>query len=291
MKIQIQNVRCIDNCELELPAGSRTVLIGTNNAGKSSLLEIVIRSLWSLPGCDNFSSDFQSRLGLSSSYYRRQGTTIYRPRVSVSMSVPCYFPGEPAFTSRHQELKFLLAGSISEARVEPNNPANIFLWPYEWVISIGADSKTLFKYQNPIESIADLQGHQGIVEVSLRSEEDWINCRENPSFQNWTGNQLMQIAAINNPFTRAIKKFIGRTFFISAGRNPLFSANGSDLDLRQDRIQEVTPLLKRLAFDPIKWNVLQSAITLLFDEISELKLLPVGENVAPRSYSDCCNAS
>jgi predicted ATP-dependent endonuclease of OLD family len=71
MKIQIQNVRCIDNCELELPAGSRTVLIGTNNAGKSSLLEIVIRSLWSLPGCDNFSSDFQSRLGLSSSYYRR----------------------------------------------------------------------------------------------------------------------------------------------------------------------------------------------------------------------------
>lgn len=182
MKIQIENVRCIEKCELSFPSGSRTVLIGTNNAGKSSLLEIIIKSLWSLPGYSNFSGDYSGRLGLSSSYYRKQGTAIYRPHVSISMPIPAYFPEEPAFTPRHQELKFLLAGSVSQARVEPNNPTNIFLWPYEWSISVAADSKPLFKYQNPIEGIADLQGYQGaIAEISLRSEEDWINCREKPS--------------------------------------------------------------------------------------------------------------
>ncbi|MBH0182795.1 MAG: AAA family ATPase [Nitrospira sp.] len=286
MKIQIENVRCIEKCELSLPPGSRTVLIGTNNAGKSTLLETIVKSLWSLPGYGNFSSgDWSGRLGLSSSYYRRQGTQIYRPRVSINISIPAYFPEEQAFTSKHQQLNFLLAGSVSPARVEANNPANTFLWPYELAISVGADLKSLFKYQNPIEGIADLQGQSAIAEISLRSEEDWINCRENSRYDNWGGQALPNIANVNNPFTRALNKFIGRTFNISAGRNPQFSAHGSDLDLRQDRIHEVTPLLKRLAFDPVKWNVLQSALTLLFDEISELRLLPVGENVAPHVLS------
>ena len=207
MKIQIENVRCIEKCELSFPSGSRTVLIGTNNAGKSSLLETIIKSLWSLPGYGNFNGDLSGRLGLSSSYYRRQGSTVYRPRVSISIPVPAYFPEEPAFTSRHQELKFLLAGSVSQARVEPNNPGNIFLWPYEWAMSVGADSKTLLKYPNPIEGIADLQGHGVIAEISLRSEEDWMNCRESPRFENWGGQGLHGIVNVNNPFTRAIKKF------------------------------------------------------------------------------------
>lgn len=285
MKIEIQNVRCFDKCELVFPAGSRTVLVGTNNAGKSSLLDIVVMSLWSLPGYGNFQGDWPSRLGFSNSYYRRQGTSIFRPQISVTISVLDYFPNESAFTTRHQELRFLLAGSVSEARVEPNNPGNIFLWPYEWAISVGADSKSLFKYQNPIAGIADLQGQNAITEISLRSEEDWTNYRENPSFQSWSGQSVPNLTNVNNPFTRALNKFIGRTFYISAGRNPQFNAHGSDLDLRQDRIHEVTPLLKRLAFDVVKWNTLQSAITLLFDEISELKLLPVGENVAPHVLS------
>jgi hypothetical protein len=124
------------------------------------------------------------------------------------------------------------------------------------------------------------------LDVSLANEPEWERRREMSDFQNWTVQGAGHLSSQNSPFTRALKGLIGRTFYISAGRNPLFAAHESDLDLRQDRINDITPLLKRLAYDPIKWNVLQSAITLLFEEISELKLLPVGQNVAPHVLSN-----
>src|SRR5437867_4031936 len=111
MKIRIENVRCLENCELALPSGSRTVLIGTNNAGKSSLLDVLIKSLWSLPGYANFSGEWTNRLGLSSSYYRRQGASINRPQVHVTISVSQTFPEEAAFPEQYQELYFSLAAS------------------------------------------------------------------------------------------------------------------------------------------------------------------------------------
>jgi len=250
MKITIQDVRCFEQCELVLPAGSRTVLVGTNNAGKSTLLDIVIRSLWSLPGYGNFQNDWPNRLGLSSSYYRRQGTAISRPRINVAIPIPGYFPNETAFTPKHHKLNFQLAATESERRIEPNNPANVYLWPYSWEISIGADSKTLFKFSQPISELADLQVYQGaIAELSLRSEEDWISFRENPSFQNWGGQQMVNVANVPNPFTKALKSFIERVFYISAGRNPQFVAHTNDWDLRQDRIQDITPLL-----NPCFWH-------------------------------------
>ena len=286
MKIRIENVGCFESCELALPSGSRTVLIGTNNSGKSSLLDVLIKSVWSLPGYDNFTGDYTGRLGLSSSYYRRQGTSVYRPQVCMTLSVKDSFPAEADFSSQHQELNFLLAGSTSEKRIEPNNPSNTFLLPFSCSVSIGAEVKQLFKAQNPIAEIPDLQGYGSLVtELSLRSELDWEQYKERPDFQNWSALAISNIAAINTPFTRALKKLISRTFYISAGRNPQFNAHGNDMDLRQDRIHDITPLLKRLAYDTVKWNTLQSALTLLFEEISELKLLPVGENVAPHVQS------
>lgn len=286
MKIQIQNVRCIESCELVLPPGSRTVLIGTNNAGKSSLLDVLIKSLWSLLGNGNLSDDWTNRLGLSSSYYRRQGASIYRPQVRMTLFVQDSFPAEPAFSSRHGELIFHLAGSTSEKRIEPNNPSNAVLLPFFCSISIGAEVKELFKAQHSIAEIPDLQGYGTLLtEGSLRSELDWEQGKERPEFQNGTTLAIGNIANINNPFTRAIEKLISRTFYISAGRNPQFSAHSTDVELRQDRIHDITPLLKRLAYDTVKWNTLQSALTLLFEEVSELQLRPVGENVAPHVLS------
>jgi ABC-type cobalamin/Fe3+-siderophores transport system ATPase subunit len=50
MKIVIENVRRLERAEITIGPRSRTVVVGKNNAGKTTLLDMVARALWSLPG-------------------------------------------------------------------------------------------------------------------------------------------------------------------------------------------------------------------------------------------------
>ena len=83
IEIVVENVRRIERAQLNLRPGSRTVLVGRNNSGKTTLLDMVARALWSLPGPIPHDGWRQ----FNTSWYRRTGETYLRPKVTVSISV------------------------------------------------------------------------------------------------------------------------------------------------------------------------------------------------------------
>lgn len=100
--------------------------------------------------------------------------------------------------------------------------------------------------------------------------------------ERFTGNYAPgQIHTTPSPLTRNLKKLVQRVFYIPAGRSPQYNSDPRDWDLNQDRINQITPLLKRLSHDHIRMRTLQSAIALVFDEVSAIKLIPIKDELAP----------
>jgi energy-coupling factor transporter ATP-binding protein EcfA2 len=85
-KFRVQNVRCLLDCDLVVPAGELTTVIGVNNAGKSTLLDMMARCAWSLPGQGS-----DPGRSFPTTWYRRTGRNYHRPRANIEVPLRAAF--------------------------------------------------------------------------------------------------------------------------------------------------------------------------------------------------------
>src|SRR5207244_2326501 len=99
------------------------------------LLEVITRTLWSLP-----SLDVLGKVTLSSSYYRKRGGGIFRPQIQLTIPIYETLGEDKTLAVQDGNLEFTFYASISERRIDLNNPENFYLILYSAKFSGGVSA-------------------------------------------------------------------------------------------------------------------------------------------------------
>lgn len=276
IEIVVENVRRIERAALELAPGSRTVLVGRNNSGKTTILEMAARALWSLPGPYPHSGWRE----FNTSYYRRTGDVYQRPRVTVTM--PLATLGDDLGHAADTLVVFEEWANVLEARVRADNHLATQLLTAKIELVLGARRCHLVRVDGA--GAEDLWSAEPMhICAALLDEAQWapFNLDAPPNLHpNHRAGALYQA---NTRFSRASAAFARRVLYVPVGRQPGFGAQAALLELTQAEMQTVTGLLLRLkAVHSPAFEGLSGSLSLLFPETRRLTLAEHGGTVVPQ---------
>lgn len=284
VKLQIRNVRKFESAEIEIKSGQRIVFVGTNNSGKSSLLEFVAKCLWSLPVAYDYRGQEPDRVNLTSTFYRRTAGKVLRPTASLRIEAYEWLGKDEVVFAHDGFVDVELTATHAPRVIETDKPITAFLAPTTIKFSDGKNALDLVRVQpGEIDSRASLDS-SGVFQIHgrIHSEEGWTPLTgTGPASGYVNGPTLHQLQNLQNPFSRLIRKFSDRVFYFSASRDPLFHASREHKSLSQKEIRSVTPYLQRLSFDDTKKRALEASIGTVFEEVKKLALISSGDGLVP----------
>jgi ABC-type branched-subunit amino acid transport system ATPase component len=270
--LDIQNVRRLQRATVTLATGTTTVLIGSNNSGKTTMLDMVARTFWSLP----FQYDESVRL-FNTSWYRRSGTTFLRPKVSIRLPTNAL---SDALAVAPATLEFELLGRQTEARVSRNNTQDTKLVTVAGAVDDGSRKRAILSYEGPLPDAWSDAGMKCIPE--LRDEGRWraLGVDGDPPSDSVNAETLYRY---NTPLSRALRDLADRVFYLPASRAPQWQATNTVGDLARGGSHHVSALLLRLrATNSAAFQAITSALNLLFPEVEELLLADSGGGLVPQ---------
>ncbi|MES1174029.1 MAG: AAA family ATPase [Myxococcales bacterium] len=275
LRLVIENVRRIERAELAIEAGSRTILVGRNNSGKTTLLDMIARALWSLPA-NHENDNFRS---FNTSWYRRADKTFARPKVTVTL--PESFLQTAVCASPEAELVFELWGDVVASRVRTDALLDVKLMSTNCDVVSHAGTQRLVSMEGGPEP--EISRSQALtVSNWLVDEANWQPLDPAREPQNRQGINARSLYEMNTPFSRALAERARRVLYIPAGRQPSFGAANALTPLSHTNMSNVTSLLlflqatARTAFDG-----LSTCLGLLFPEVQRLKMAGVSGLLAP----------
>jgi ABC-type branched-subunit amino acid transport system ATPase component len=268
IKLVVENMRCIEKAELQLRPGSRTILIGRNNSGKTTLLDAVTKGLWSLPG--PFPQEAWRQF--SATWYRRKDGQTLRPTVVVQM--PATELKGLDFAQPEAEVTFTLVGSWTPATAVGRPGGNTRLAVLDAKLASG-NAIDLIQRQNNVDTVDDLLMGQVLGVAPCVTAAGWTPPDVNiqPSL---SGNWLPNALDASTPFGLAVGDFINRVHYIPAQRAAQFPADRTFTALIQGNSENVTQLLlhlqatRREAFESLTCSLGQ-----LFDDVRRLSFASV----------------
>ncbi|MBK8253654.1 MAG: AAA family ATPase [Polyangiaceae bacterium] len=262
--LKVKNVRCIRDATLELPLGSRTVLIGTNNSGKSSLLDILTVALRSVSP--------SGLPAISASYYRREGTALARPEIEISIPVSTGLQNDEPLANTEGSLAVGLIGSQKAPVMKAaQSTAAFMLAPILLEFRGGDRNRRLLLPTDGYTNRTELTGNVAYLQTapSIHSDNQWKLLDEEtprPAGEATLGHY----ANWNSPLSRALRAFSERIFSLRAARDPQFSGSEVEARLSQGSLQNVTPILKWLFYRQSYWREIQAAFSMVFDQVDHI---------------------
>lgn len=265
ISITVNDVRRIKQSTLTLPIGSRTVLIGPNNCGKSTLLETVHAALKSTTP--------RSAPNLPGSFYRREGDKILRPIVDITIApIALLHRAETLTSSGNGDLEVGLIGASNAPSIRDDIGAAQFrLLPYLLEYRDGVYRRALLRGQENYAGHTVLSNDLSYLQASntIRSEQHWRPLDEE-SPNHMSDASVNHFANWETPLARALRAFADRVYLFRAARDPSFAASNTENRLGPSTTNSVTALLKWLFYRRTNWKELQTAFTMIFDEVEEL---------------------
>jgi ABC-type branched-subunit amino acid transport system ATPase component len=277
IKLEIENVRRLVRAELFIAPSSRTVIIGRNNAGKTTILDMVARALWSLPS----PFDDQHR-PFHVGWYRRTGQTFQRPRVTVTL--PTSALGDEVRNHIADGLTFELVGRHLETQVTRSANHDSKLVTISCVAHRGDASHRLLEPNSPPGGDAWSDAFLN-AEPHMLDDQAWGEAFD----RGFTGNQSASaIYSRNTPLSRAIDRLAHRVIYLPASRTPQFGACRTLEAFSQSNLHNVTALLLSLSTtDRARFEGIGTALCLLFPEVGQLSLATHPNGVVPEvSFND-----
>lgn len=277
IKIDIESVRCVERCSLNLRPGSCTVLGGKNNTGKSSLLEIVAQALWAFPSSE--ADSHAARCGFSTTFYRQTPAGCARPSVTVVLDTKRHLSRPGPIAARDGWLTIYLLASLHQSTIVPSSPSSARFVPRR--LSFDAEGfkvELLETRADRLQTVHDLAGESYDMPVSLRSDPSW---QITSASLGRVGVALPGLYSLQSPVGRALCAFANSVFYLSAARNPSFTSAPNESALNQADLYSVTPVLKRMRLTAdADWQNLSLALSMIFDQAQELVMREVSGSAA-----------
>jgi energy-coupling factor transporter ATP-binding protein EcfA2 len=271
-QLEIQNVRRLERATVTLAPGTATVLVGSNNSGKTTVLDMVARTFWSLP-CHY---DENARM-FNTSWYRRMGPTVLRPKVTVR--VPSDALGV-AVVAGSAALEFELLGRQTEARVSPSAIQDTKLVTVAGNVVDASRRRAVLSYETPpLDAWAD-----PVLKCipELRDESRWrtLSTDGDPPSDVIVAEALCRI---DTPLSRALSNLANRVVYLPASRSPQWHSTSAVAQLTRGGSHHVSALLLNLrATNAAAFDALSSALSVLFSDVAELRLADGGGQLVPQ---------
>ena len=284
MKISLKNIRRFEKIEIEVEKGARVVVVGTNNSGKSTLLESVFKTLISLPGYNpNFhSGSVPEERKFLSSFYRQQGAEIKRPEIELSFTANELVIDPTPVARENIEFKTTFIGSLLPSRMRPDRTDEGFLIPISCTFGDGTYTYNMFQTTGAIHQEPNLTAANAWdVHTIALNENGWRPVSNDWQNTTQANHQISAIYQFNTPWSRALRALVDKTFFLKAGRNPDYSPKNSHLQLSLHNQDRLTELLQRLSFDGPSFKAMSAAVSSLFSDIKDISIKEISGNVAP----------
>jgi ABC-type branched-subunit amino acid transport system ATPase component len=260
--LKIENVRRLATAEVAIRPRSRTVIVGRNNTGKTTLLDMVARALWSLPG--HF--DDQHRQ-FHQTWYRRTAEVFHRPRITVTLD-PALMSSELG-AKMSGRLMFELLGSHHEGQITRASNQSTKLVAIRCEIETPESRTVLFEPTTPpgieLWSESTLKVHPMVLD-----ERQWATPVD-PSKGLSNGHSPVQVYQSVTPLARAAANLARKVIYLPASRSPNFGAARALGTFSQSNYLDVTSLLIDLHTSSVpRFLGISSALSLLFPDVKEL---------------------
>jgi ABC-type molybdenum transport system ATPase subunit/photorepair protein PhrA len=172
----IENVRRIERVHLTLDLGSRTILVGRNNVGKTTLLDIAVRALWSMPA--QIAHD--GWRAFSTTWYRRAASSYLRPK--VTLGIPASVLDPDLCVQANAIFNFVLMADHLDSAVRGDRHEDTRLIAVAGDMHADGQTRALFKPQG---AWADRLSQQSLsVSAGLESDASWqkLDATVEPTF-------------------------------------------------------------------------------------------------------------
>ncbi|WP_437965318.1 AAA family ATPase [Sorangium sp. So ce260] len=270
--VEIENVRCIRQSKLEFPVRSLTVLVGTNNAGKSSILEVLSKAFWAISSRSD--SGF-----INTSFYRRSAQATFCPTVGIDMPIRSLLDNADEFVPRGERLHVKCRGALPVAHLDPGVLRRTRFMPVGMSLVDGRDSLDLLSCSADVDQY-DLESTAYISVDSRLMGSNWKKL-EFEQHGSVSGASIEHFYGSKNPLTKSLKDLSQRVFYLPAVRDPSFGPDAHESKLSEATLFSPTKLLKRLHYDQPRWLGLVSGVSLMFDNVDDLVMRDTDHNLAP----------
>lgn len=275
IKVEVENVRCIKQCAFDVPVHSRTVLVGTNNAGKSSLLDATSQALRAM------SLESQQKF-IDNSFYRRQADEYYRPQVSLDLPVRHVLSKGLEIAPDADRMGVLLVASSPAESTTPNKAKASSFIPVRIELKKPDGSQLYLLNSSKKVGVIDLETDPFLVmDPRLRDPRLWGQSQLTQASS--SGHRIAEYYKSDSPLVWELGKWSSNVFYFPAMRSAAFEPGGGESALNVQAINNVTPVMKRVLYEDRHWRSLSMSVSLLFDEISELKFIEVHGGLAPHA--------
>lgn len=273
---QVQNFRAIGDSAIDLSVGALNVLVGANNAGKTSLLEAMALALTSMPV-----GGTGAVMPLRRWSYRRVGDNVLRP--SISFRLPTNLLHDPQFGGdpKFRGLQARFEAVLSPSRLGAHEATSLAL------VEMGLiEPDTVLVEPNRTDSFNDSDytkyAHVCVDEGLLDGDHSGRDILGVGPVQR---RQPFPAAAqqLHGPFSDQLRGLQQRVFYLTANRVPRYAAEANDASLTIETVMEATLLIKQLLQQTAPRNRFNTSITALFPDIEEVDTFSEGRGRVPRA--------
>jgi ABC-type branched-subunit amino acid transport system ATPase component len=276
IEIKLKNVRCIETATIQLRPGKIATLVGANNSGKTTVLDVVVGLIRALPG--------GQIMQINTDVYREVERRFLRPEAEVV--IPTALVGDNAIFRETGLVHVHYLAALSQGVIDAGRPT-MTSWAIDKVdVAVQGSSAPLIRSTASGRSAQDLASPGKHLEcdptamtagpfepIGSGRQVNWTNCDH---------GLFYGPAPQSSPFVNGVRPIARRVYYLPAARTPAFPATSANAGLQGDGPAS-TGVLLRLHLKQEHWRTFNTALSLIFEDVEEVVFDEIGDHPAPHA--------